>query len=57
MKKDKIEKIEDKLSELLKNKSIDDYLDIINNNQYLKKYDQIMAKIDNGEYPTTYLKK
>ncbi len=52
----KCAKIEFLLSEYLKKMSNDDYLKLINNCPELKKYDEIMAKIDNGDYPTNYLK-
>lgn len=50
----KIELIDSLLSDFLKMMSNEDYLEMINNCPELKKYDNIMAKIDNGEYPNNY---
>lgn len=55
MRKDKFELIENKLSNLLSKLGEKEYLNLINENTLLKKYDNILGKIDNGDYPSNYI--
>ena len=55
--KDRKEKflfIENHLSSLLHKLDNKSYLNIINSNETLNKYDNIIGKIDNGDYPENY---
>ena len=57
MRKEKFDSIEEKLSKLLLKLGDENYLKIICANENLKKYDDILAKINNGDYPVNYLDK
>ncbi len=57
MRKEKFDSIEEKLSKLLLKLGDENYLKIIYANENLKKYDDILAKINNGDYPVNYLDK
>lgn len=57
MRKEKFDSIEEKLSKLLLKLGDENYLEIIYANENLKKYDDILAKINNGDYPVNYLDK
>lgn len=46
--------IEENLSSLLHILDTEAYLNFIQSNESLKKYDDIMGKIDNGDYPDNY---
>ena len=55
--KDRKEKflfIESHLSSLLHKLDNKSYLNMINSNETLNKYDNIIGKIDNGDYPENY---
>ena len=55
--KDRKEKflfIENHLSSLLHKLDNKSYLNMINSNETLNKYDNIIGKIDNGDYPENY---
>lgn len=55
--KDRKEKflfIENHLSSLLHKLDNKSYLNMINSNENLNKYDNIIGKIDNGDYPENY---
>lgn len=55
--KDRKEKflfIENHLSSLLHKLDNKSYLNMINSNETLNKYDNIIGKIDNGDYPESY---
>ncbi len=55
MRSDKINIIEDLLSEALQVMNSNDYLALINNNTSLSLYDDISKKIDDGQAPANYL--
>ena len=57
MRKEKFDSIEEKLSKLLLKLGDENYLKIICANENLKKYDDILAKINNGDYSVNYLDK
>ena len=46
--------IENHLSSLLHKMDNNSYLALINDNEVLQKYDNIIGKIDNGDYPENY---
>lgn len=46
--------IENYLSSLLYKIDNSSYLALINDNEVLQKYDNIIGKIDNGDYPENY---
>lgn len=54
MRNDMFLNIEEKLSNLLHIIDTEAYLNFIQSNESLKKYDDIMGKIDNGDYPENY---
>lgn len=47
--------IENYLSSLLHKIDNSSYLALINDNEILQKYDNIIGKIDNGDYPENYM--
>ena len=54
MRNDMFLNIEEKLSNLLHIIDTEAYLNFIQSNESLKKYDDIMGKIDNGDYAENY---
>ena len=57
MRIDVLSKIEELLNNQLLSMSNQDYLSLLANNKDLKLYDEIMQKIDNGDWPQSYLNK
>ena len=55
MRDEKFKNIEDKLSKLLLKLEDKEYIELIMANESLKKYDNILGKIDNGDYPRDYI--
>ena len=55
MRDEKFKNIEDKLSKLLLKLEDKEYIELIMANESLKKYDNILDKIDNGDYPRDYI--
>lgn len=54
MRNEKFLLIEKQLSDLLQKMDNKSYLNLIFSNTVLKKYDDIISKIDNGDYPENY---
>ncbi len=55
MKNKKIGQIEELLSKALLDLNEKDYLFLLNSNEYLKKYDSVMSKMDDVIYSDNYL--
>jgi len=51
----KITIIEDLLSEALLNLGTEKYMELIKGNKNLLEYDNILGKVDNGDYPESYM--
>jgi hypothetical protein len=55
MRNDNINYIEDVLSDYMNKYGIDKYLELVNSNDLLKKYVDLISKIDNDDYPRSYM--
>jgi hypothetical protein len=55
MRNDNINYIEDVLSDYMNNNGVDKYLELVNSNDLLKKYVDLISKIDNDDYPRSYM--
>ena len=55
MRNDNINYIEDVLSDYMNKYGVDKYLELINSNDLLKKYVDLISKIDNDDYPRSYM--
>lgn len=54
MRESKFEAVENYLSLLINNIDYDSYVKLIKDNEVLNKYDDILSKVDNGDYPESY---
>lgn len=55
MRNDNINYIEDVLSDYMNKYGVDKYLELVNSNDLLKKYVDLISKIDNDDYPRSYM--
>ena len=55
MRNDNINYIEDVLSDYMNKYGTQKYLELINSNNLLKKYVDLISKIDNDDYPRSYM--
>ena len=55
MRNDNINYIEDVLSDYMNKYGTEKYLELVNSNDLLKKYVDLISKIDNDDYPRSYM--